>query len=135
MKGISTILIALLFFSCAKGSEKKILGSWIAESVKIQDGAGFIYYDSVLEPNKNNLWFSEDSMHANLEFEFMPLGSNFYVADSLKIATKWEKTEDLIMLENQNYSLKIEFNSNKQLVFSYYDNSNYRLKTFFLRKN
>lgn len=135
MKGISTILIVLLFFSCAKIGEKKILGYWIAESVKIQDGAGFIYYDSVFEPNKNSLWFSEDSIHAHLEFEFMPLGSNFYVIDSLEIATKWKKTEDLIMLENESYSLKIEFHSNEELVLSYYDNSNYRLKTFFLRKN
>lgn len=134
MRISSLAFIVLFFISCAKTNQQKIVGTWQIERVEIKDGYGFVYYDTTFDSQNTNFLVSQDSMKARIDFEYSPLGNNFQVLDSLILSTQWKKSGDLIQLANNNFSLKIELFSKNQLVFNYYDYSNYRLKTFFLRK-
>lgn len=129
--------LALIFilFSCSKIKDKKLIGNWTVDRVEIQDGNGFKYYISTSQNNNNQLNISSDSIYSNVQFEFIPLGANFTIYDSLKLNTSWSDSSDILRLEDVNLNFKVDLLTNDHMVVNYYDLNTYRLKTFFLSKN
>ena len=132
---LSYVAFLLIIIACSKIKHKKLLGKWTVDRVEIQDGNGFKYYISTSQNNNNQLNISSDSIYSNVHFEFIPLGANFTIYDSLKLNTIWTDSSDILRLEDGNLNLKVDLLTNNHMVVNYYDLNTYRLKTFFLSKN
>lgn len=130
----SIVIFSLLLFSCNKVKEKKLVGEWTVTRVEIKDGSGFMYYDTIFDEASSKVLFTNDSIKANLPFEFVALGSSSIVLDSFVLKSPWNLNKDLIELPGDNYSLKIELLVKDKLIFNLYDFQNYRLKTFYMQK-
>ena len=76
---------SICFLSCSKTrlNSSRIENHWKCDLVEIEDGNGFIYFDTLTEINHLN--FYDDSVSAFITYHYKPLGETFELFDSLKL--------------------------------------------------
>ena len=125
---------SICFLSCSKTrlNSSRIENHWKCDLVEIEDGNGFIYFDTLTEINHLN--FFDDSVSAFITYHYKPLGETFELFDSLKISDTYSIAGDELFFENTGLIFRIKHLSKRNLVLAYYDNIQYKLKTFYLNR-
>lgn len=133
MKVVIIFLLGLGLLACSKYKvhEKKLPGSWKLYQVRIEDGEGFVFYDSLATG-----WFLIDGAKlngkANYSYNYFGL---YTVSDSVAFSQSncsLSADGESLFIERSTDTLhaKIIMLTNKQLTFEYYDQIQYRLKRF-----
>ncbi len=133
MKLITAVALLMLLFACSKygRNEKRLPGSWTVDVVRIEDGEGFIFYDSL--PTGS---FAIDAAKINgqASYTYSYFGQ-YDVSDAVAFnqsscALSANGEQLLIARETDTLQAKIIVLTNKHLTFEYYDYLQYRLKRF-----
>jgi hypothetical protein len=133
MKQFAVIALLMLLFACSKyaRNEKRLPGSWKVDVVRIEDGEGFIFFDSLATGS-----FSLDAakIHGEASYTYSYFGQ-YDVSDSVvfnqsscALSTNGEVL--LIARDTDTLQAKIIVLTKKHLTFEYYDYLQYRLKRF-----
>lgn len=136
MKLIYLLLLSLVF-SCAKIAHKQKLlqGNWHLNVVRIEDGEGFLFYDSAAV---GNFTFEPTKLSGKAKYTYSYFGQ-YDVTDSVQ----FEQTDVSLSTDGMYIQIarptdtlqaKIIMLTKKQLTFEYYDFIQYRLKRFSLTK-
>lgn len=133
MKQFAVIALLMLLFACSKyaRNEKRLPGSWKVDVVRIEDGEGFIFFDSLATGS-----FSLDAAKINGEASYTySYFGQYDVSDSVvfnqsscALSTNGEVL--LIARDTDTLQAKIIVLTKKHLTFEYYDYLQYRLKRF-----
>lgn len=131
---VKLILLTTILVACSKTkiNHNQIQGDWTCEIVKIEDGSGFIYYDTLT--TENTIRMSHDSIFSSIYFHFKPLGETFSISDSLFMNCDYDIERDEITVQSKQIDFRLKHISKSNLVMAYYDIENFRLKTFYLSK-
>lgn len=136
-------LIFIFLFSlvsCSKEERvsKKLNGEWSVDFMQVQDGEGFMYFDSV--PNGTFRFFSENKLiSADVTYEFSNL-NGFSVKDTFKVEQEKyifnSKLDRFFFNVNSNsINARIILLTYKSMELEYYDETKYRLVRFILSKD
>jgi hypothetical protein len=135
------IIVSLILFLAAcqkqKAQLKRIDGTWNVELVRILDGEGFTFYDSV---PVGEIIISSDSkkMNGRIDLDYSYFGLNqvqdSFVVDQALFTINESGDHLLVMRQNDTIDVRILLSSKKNLEFEYYDYNQYRLRRFVLRK-
>lgn len=137
MKFICFLLLAVVF-SCTKIAHKQKLlqGNWDLDVVRIEDGEGFMFYDSSAI---GNFTFEPAQLTGIASYTYSYFGQ-YDVSDSVvfnqsscALSTNGEVL--LIARDTDTLQAKIIMLTKKQLTFEYYDYLQYRLKRFSCTRN
>ncbi|MFM6946796.1 MAG: hypothetical protein ACKOWW_06630 [Flavobacteriales bacterium] len=133
MKLLPFIFLAILFHACSKDSKTKrlIVGNWKVDVVRIEDGEGFLFYDSLA----NGMFqLSTDHISGQTKYQY-DYFSQYLVQDSVAfnhatyiLDAKGE--EFLIVRATDTLRTKIIMLTKKSFTFEYYDQLAFRLKRF-----
>ncbi len=133
MKLITAVALLMLLFACSKSArnEKRLPGSWTVDVVRIEDGEGFLFFDSLATGS-----FSIDAAKINgqASYTYSYFGQ-YDVSDAVAFnqsscALSANGEQLLIARETDTLQAKIIVLTNKHLTFEYYDYLQYRLKRF-----
>lgn len=134
IKSFFYIALLILFnFSCSpfKQSQKKLPGTWKVTEVRIEDGEGFLFYDSSAQGS-----FDIDGAYMNGKtvYSYSYFGQ-YEVTDSVVLnAFKYTLTAngEQLFIERATDTLqaKIIMLTKDKLTFEFYDFLQYRLKRF-----
>ncbi|MEN9292148.1 MAG: hypothetical protein RLZZ357_1992 [Bacteroidota bacterium] len=124
---------AILLQGCtkAKKNTKLLPGSWAVNVVRIEDGAGFLFYDSLAA---GSFKFTAEQLSGKSNYSYAYFGQNM-VTDSAVFENNniWldSKGEELsIARPTDTLRAKIIMLTNKSLTFEFYDEIAFRLKRF-----
>lgn len=124
---------AILLQGCtkAKKNTKLLPGSWSVNVVRIEDGAGFLFYDSLAA---GSFTFTSEQLSGKSNYSYAYFGQNM-VTDSAVFENNniWldSKGEELsIARPTDTLRAKIIMLTNKSLTFEFYDEIAFRLKRF-----
>ncbi|MEY2652079.1 MAG: hypothetical protein RLZZ321_1172 [Bacteroidota bacterium] len=124
---------AILLQGCtkAKKNTKLLPGSWSVNVVRIEDGAGFLFYDSLAA---GSFTFTSEQLSGKSNYSYAYFGQNM-VTDSAVFENNniWldSKGEELsIARPTDTLRAKIFMLTNKSLTFEFYDEIAFRLKRF-----
>ena len=133
MKKILVLSFLTFAVACSKyaHNEKHLSGSWTVDVVRIEDGEGFIFYDSLATGS-----FAIDAAQikgkANYTYSYFV---QYDVSDSVvfnqcdcELSTNVEILQ--IARDTDTLQAKIIVLTKKHLTFEYYDYLQYRLKRF-----
>lgn len=133
MKLFTTLFLLTFLLACSKYArhEKRLPGSWTVDVVRIEDGEGFLFYDSLATGS-----FSIDAAKINgaAFYTYSYFGqydvsdSVAFVQSSCALSTNGEVL--LIARDTDTLQAKIIVLTKKHLTFEYYDYLQYRLKRF-----
>ena len=133
MKQIAAITLIILLFACSKNArnEKRLPGSWTVDVVRIEDGEGFLFFDS-LATGSFSLDAANISGKANYTYSYF---GQYDVSDSVvfnqsSCALSANGEQLLIARDTDTLQAKIIVLTKKHLTFEYYDYLQYRLKRF-----
>ena len=137
MKKIGFLSLILLVFACSKfkNHSKLLQGHWELKVVRIEDGEGFLFYDSLAS---GYLTFQDSSLSGRANYAYSYF-SQFQVSDSVL----FDQTPFFLSADGQFIQIvrptdtlqgKIIMLTKKQLTFEYYDFLQYRLKRFSLSR-
>jgi hypothetical protein len=133
MKQITAIAFLMLLFACSKyaRNEKRLPGSWTVDVVRIEDGEGFLFFDS-LATGSFSLDAANISGKANYTYSYF---GQYDVSDSVvfnqsSFALSANGEQLLIARDTDTLQAKIIVLTKKHLTFEYYDYLQYRLKRF-----
>jgi len=136
MKFIYLLMLSLVF-SCAKIAHKQKLlqGNWDLNVVRIEDGEGFMFYDSSAI---GNLTFEPTKLSGIAKYRYSYFGQ-YDVIDSVQfeqtiVSLSADGRYIQIARPTDTLQAKIIMLTKKQLTFEYYDFLQYRLKRFSLTK-
>jgi hypothetical protein len=127
----------VLVFACSKIEHKqKILeGNWKLNVVRIEDGEGFLFYDSTAV---GTFAFLSNTLSGSADYSYSYFGQ-YQVTDSIlfentavSLSTDGQYLQ--IVRPTDTLQAKIIMLTKKQLTFEYYDFLQYRLKRFSLTK-
>jgi hypothetical protein len=134
-------ILSLIIFLAAcqkqKAQLKHIDGTWKVELVRVLDGEGFTFYDSV---PVGEIVISSDSkkMNGRIDLDYSYFGLNqvqdSFVVDQALFTINESGDHLLVMRPNDTIDIRILLSSKKNLEFEYYDYNQYRLRRFVLRK-
>ena len=132
------VLLVVLNNSCSrfKQQQKKIVGTWKVDVVRIEDGEGFLFYDSLAE---GNFTFHTDLINGQSAYKYSYFGQ-YEVVDSVvfnNLKYSLGAKGEVLQIERPTDTLvaKIILLTNDRLTFEYYDFLQYRLKRFSCVKN
>lgn len=137
MRKLVYLFLLVLVFACSKIEHKqKILeGNWKLNVVRIEDGEGFLFYDSTAV---GAFTFLSNTLSGRADYSYSYFGQ-YQVTDSVL----FENTAVSLSTDGQYLQIarptdtlqaKIIMLTKKQLTFEYYDFLQYRLKRFSLTK-
>jgi hypothetical protein len=133
MKQIAVIAPILLLFACSKyaRNEKHLPGSWKVDVVRIEDGEGFLFFDS-LATGSFSLEAAKINGKSNYTYSYF---GQYDVSDSVVFnqssCTLSANGEQLLIArDTDTLQAKIIVLTKKHLTFEYYDYLQYRLKRF-----
>ena len=137
MRKLVYLSLLVLVFACSKIEHKqKILeGNWKLNVVRIEDGEGFLFYDSTAV---GDLTFLSNTLAGRADYSYSYFGQ-YQVTDSVLFEnTAVALSADGLYLQiarpTDTLQAKIIMLTKKQLTFEYYDFLQYRLKRFSLTK-
>jgi len=132
------LFFVLIACSKEKIADKKLNGDWSVDIVRIEDGEGFAFYDSIptgsLHFDAENHFFSGQINYKYLNFE------NQLMYDTCIYETTTynylDSKADHISFLNNGHVLNVRFVvlTKKSMVFEYYDLNKYRLIRFIAYK-
>lgn len=137
--GLFIVSLILVLTGCQKQKAqlKRIDGAWKVELVRILDGEGFTFYDSV---PVGEIVISSDSkkMDGRIDLDYSYFGLN-QVQDSFVVnQAHFDINESgdhlLVKRLTDTIDVRILLSSKNNLEFEYYDYKQYRLRRFILRK-
>ena len=140
MKSIVYLVTFLILLACSKEKsiERKLDGNWLVTKVRIQDGEGFIYDDTIpsgeLSFNAQNKLVS-----GKVKFDYSTI-SLTSLEDSLQLNDfdyQLNTEEDRFFADSANlrYDFRILSITKSDLQIEYYDLQKYQMKRFVLVKN
>lgn len=139
MKRIIYLATFLIFVACSKEKsiERKLDGNWLVTKVRIQDGEGFIYDDTI--PNGELSFNAENKLisgKVKFDYSTITLAS---LEDSLLLNDfeyQLNADEDRFFADSANlrYDFRILSITKSDLQIEYYDLQKYQLKRFVLVK-
>lgn len=133
MKLFATLFLLTFLLACSKYArhEKRLPGSWTVDVVRIEDGEGFIFFDSLATGN-----FSIDAakIKGKASYTYSYFGQ-YDVSDSVvfnQSSCALSKNGEVLLIARDTDTLqaKIIVLTKKHLTFEYYDYLQYRLKRF-----
>lgn len=133
MKKILVLSFLTFAVACSKyaRNEKRLPGSWSVDVVRIEDGEGFIFFDSLATGS-----FSIDAakIKGKASYTYSYFGQ-YDVSDSVAFnqsSCALSKNGEVLLIARDTDTLqaKIIMLSKKHLTFEYYDYLQYRLKRF-----
>ena len=136
---IYIVLLSFLVFGCQKQKTqlKRINGMWEVKLVRVLDGEGFTFYDSIpqgtLEINSEI-----KNITGRVDFDYNFFGIN-QVQDSFVVEqAHFDMSEDgahlIVQRATDTIDIRVLLSSKNELEFEYYDFQQYRLRRFALRK-
>jgi hypothetical protein len=137
--GLFILSLILVLTACQKQKAqlKRIDGTWKVELVRVLDGEGFTFYDSV---PVGEVVISSDlkKMDGRIDLDYSYFGLS-QVQDSFVVSqANFDINESgdhlLVKRSTDTIDIRILLSSKKNLEFEYYDNKQYRLRRFALRK-
>ena len=141
MKFTFILFITLILFnSCSKEKQvsKKLDGNWKVDFLQVQDGEGFMYFDSL---PKGSFSFLSDQkvINANVSYQYINL-NGFSIKDTFKVSQENyifnSKLDRLFFNDNMNsINARIILLTKKSMELEYYDLSKFRLVRFILSKD
>ena len=138
MKKIFLIFLLGSIFACSKYryNEKRLPGLWTVQTVRIEDGEGFVFFDS-LATGSFLIDAAKMSGQANYTYSYF---GQYDVLDAVvfdQSACSLSSGGDYLLIERATDTLqaKIIVLSSKHLTFEYYDYLQYRLKRFSCARN
>lgn len=133
MKKILFGLLALVLLSCSKYKQnsKFLVGDWQVDVVRIEDGEGFLFYDSLAS---GSFLFDGSTIDGNSSYSYSYFGQ-YDVSDSVlftKSSYALKQNGEVILIARPTDTLeaKIIMLTKKELTFEYYDYLQFRLKRF-----
>ncbi|MFM6934082.1 MAG: hypothetical protein ACKOXP_01460 [Flavobacteriales bacterium] len=133
------LMVIILLSACQKKKAqlKRIDGTWQVELVRVLDGEGFTFYDS-LPSGIISISSDELKMNGRIDFNYSHFGIN-QVQDSFVVDQAYftinEKGDHLSLIRSTDtIDVRLLSTSKKNLEFEYYDYHQYRLRRFVLRK-
>ena len=120
-----------------KAQLKRIDGRWKVELVRVLDGEGFTFYDSV-PTGEIVITKKKKKMDGRIDLDYSYFGLN-QVQDSFVINKAYfniNESGDHLYVKRltDTIDVRILLSSKKDLEFEYYDKKQYRLRRFALRK-
>ena len=138
MKKIFLIFLLTSIFACSKYryNEKQLPGLWTVQTVRIEDGEGFVFFDSLAT---GSFLIDAAKMSGNANYTYSYFGQ-YDVSDAVifdQSACSLSSGGDFLLIERATDTLeaKIIVLSSKHLTFEYYDYLQYRLKRFSCARN
>jgi hypothetical protein len=130
----------ILLDSCSKENQvsKKLDGNWKVDFLQVQDGEGFMYFDSL--PNGSfNFLTNENLINANVAYQYVNL-NGFSVKDTFKVNQEnyfFNSKLDRIFfnVNSDSINARIILLTYKSMELEYYDLNKYRLVRFILSKD
>ena len=130
----------ILLDSCSKENQvsKKLDGNWKVDFLQVQDGEGFMYFDSL--PNGSfNFLSNENLINANVAYQYVNL-NGFSVKDTFKVNQEnyfFNSKLDRIFfnVNSDSINARIILLTYKSMELEYYDLNKYRLVRFILSKD
>jgi hypothetical protein len=138
MKKILLLSLLSFVFACSKyaRNEKALPGSWNLKTVRIEDGEGFIFFDSLAT---GSFLIDAAKINGNANYTYSYFGqydvSDSVVFDQSSCALSSNGEVLLIARDTDTLKAKIIVLSKKHLTFEYYDYVQYRLKRFSCTRN
>jgi hypothetical protein len=133
-------LTFVLIFSCSKEKsiERKLEGKWLVRKVRIEDGEGFIY-DDTIPTGELNFEIQNKMVSGKIKFDYSTITlANF--EDSLLLSDfKYRLDVDEVRFyvdpTNLNYNFRILSLTKNDIQIEYYDLQKSQLKRFlFIKK-
>jgi len=133
MKKIIVGLLTLVLLSCSKYKQnsKFLVGEWQVDVVRIEDGEGFLFYDSLAN---GSFAFNGSTIDGNSSYSYSYFGQ-YNVSDSVLFtqnSCELDQNGDVLIIARPTDTLKakIIMLTKKELTFEYYDYLQFRLKRF-----
>jgi hypothetical protein len=130
----------ILLDSCSKEKQvsKKLDGNWKVDFLQVQDGEGFMYFDSL---PKGTFSFLSDQkvINANVSYQYLNL-NGFSIKDTFKVSqekyvfnSKFDRF--FFNVNSDSINARIILLTKKSMELEYYDLSKFRLVRFILSKH
>lgn len=133
MKKILFVLLTLVLLSCSKYKQnsKFLTGDWQVDVVRIEDGEGFLFYDSLAS---GSFLFDGSTIDGNSSYSYSYFGQ-YDVSDSVLFtqnSCELDLNGEVLIIARTTDTLeaKIIMLTKKELTFEYYDYLQFRLKRF-----
>jgi hypothetical protein len=137
MRKLIFLFFLFLVFACSKieHKQKMLQGNWKLNVVRIEDGEGFIFYDSAAV---GAFTFLDNTLSGRADYTYSYFGL-YQVSDSVlfentEVALSADGMYIQIARPTDTLQAKLIMLTKKQLTFEYYDFLQYRLKRFSLTK-
>jgi hypothetical protein len=130
----------VLLASCSKEHQvsKKLDGNWKVEFIQVQDGEGFMYFDSL---PKGSFSFLSDQkvINANVSYQYVNL-NGFSIKDTFKVSQEnyyFNSKLDRIFFHviSDSINARIILLTKKSMELEYYDLNKFKLVRFILLKD
>ena len=137
MRKLVYLFLLLFVFACSKmeHKQKMLEGNWKLNVVRIEDGEGFIFYDSAAV---GAFTFMNNTLSGSADYTYSYFGQ-YQVSDSVlfentPVSLSTDGMYIQIARPTDTLQAKLIMLTKKQLTFEYYDFLQYRLKRFSLTK-
>lgn len=136
----SFLIFLIILVSCSKEKRvgKKLNGSWTVDLIQVQDGEGFMYFDSL---PKGTFTFNSDvnSISSHVAYQFTNL-NGITIKDTFKVEQEkyiFNSTVNRFFfdLDSNSINARIILLTSKSMELEYYDLTKYRLVRFILSKD
>ncbi|MEN9994153.1 MAG: hypothetical protein RL762_810 [Bacteroidota bacterium] len=127
----------LVVFACSKMEQKQKMleGNWKLNVVRIEDGEGFMFYDSTAV---GGFTFLSNALSGRADYTYSYFGqyqvSDSVLFDNTAVSLSTDGMYIQIARPTDTLQAKLIMLTKKQLTFEYYDFLQYRLKRFSLTK-
>lgn len=133
MNKILIVLLTLVLLACSKYKQnsKFLIGAWQVDVVRIEDGEGFLFYDSLVN---GSFSFDGSTIDGYSSYSYSYFGQ-YEVSDSVLFtqnSCELDQNGEVLMIARPTDTLeaKIIMLTKNALTFEYYDYVQYRLKRF-----
>lgn len=133
-----SLFLLIMLVSCSKleQKQKRLQGNWKVQVVRIEDGEGFMFYDSAAV---GNFSFEQAQLSGEVKYSYSYFGQ-YEVNDSVVFSNAvFSLSSDAAYIDivrpTDTLHAKIIMLTRKELTFEYYDYIQYRLKRFSLEKS
>lgn len=138
MRNFLPFILLVMLASCSKieQRQKRLQGDWTVQIVRIEDGEGFMFYDSAAV---GSFSFDQGVLSGQVNYTYSYFGQ-YDVSDSVEFnMANFSLSADAAYIQiarpTDTLQAKIIVLTQKQLTFEYYDYLQYRLKRFSLKKS
>lgn len=138
MRNFLPFILLVMLASCSKTvqRQKRLQGDWTVQIVRIEDGEGFMFYDSAAV---GSFSFDQGVLSGQVNYTYSYFGQ-YDVSDSVAFNnSKFSLSADAAYIQiartTDTLQAKIIELTKKHLTFEYYDYLQYRLKRFSFTRN